>query len=434
MHLFWFFIYNIFVVPLLYIVLKIGGLFNKKIARGIRGRRKLFKNLKTQITKLPVNSPRCWFHVASLGEFEQAKPVIEHAKQVLPNLTVIVSFFSPSGFENAQKFAGADVICYLPFDSFLRSKKFVKLISPDLGVIIRHDIWPNHMWSARRLGVHLLLIDASLSAETMRFKFGIRNFNRDLFSTFDRILAVSDENRLRLQRIYSRPEQILVCGDTRYDQVYERTQETGNIDKLLESGYFQNKRVFIAGSTWPSDENHIVPAIDEMLSRYQNFIAVIVPHEPTPAHVEPLMEHFRTAGISTIRLTELEKSGSWNFRVLVVDCMGLLANIYTLGLVAYVGGSFGPGVHNVLEPMAHGCPVLFGPRHLNSFEAQVLVKSGAGFLVQNSENVLDKLVHFLDDPSEAVSVGKIAKAMVMENVGASEKTVQVMKDFLVERQ
>lgn len=429
MHWFWFLIYNTIVVPLIYIALMIGGLFSKKIALGIRGRKNLFNDLEKQLFNLP-KAPICWFHVASVGEFEQAKPVIEYAKKVFPDLNIIVSFFSPSGYENVRSFPGVEIFCYLPFDSYFQTKKFLQLISPDLIVVIRHDIWPNYVWYAHRKAIPQILIDASVSAKTMRLWCGLRSFNKDVFKNFDRILAISEENKQRLLRIYPRPNHISVCGDTRYDQVYKRTQETGKIDILLESGYFANKRVFVAGSTWPSDEKHVLPAVDEMLSRYNDFIAVMVPHEPTLDHLEPLIDHYKTLAISTARFTELENQESWNFRVLVVDCMGLLANIYAIALVAYVGGSFGPGVHNVLEPVAHGIPVLFGPRHLNSFEAQVLIKRGAGFSVQNSAEILDRLEHLLKDPAKAGSVGKLAKAMVLENIGASEKTVQVFKELL----
>ena len=425
-----FLLYNIVFIPLLFVAVRIGGLLNPKIKRGLKGRRGLFQLLQQNLAEAGPASLRVWMHIASMGELEQAKPVILNLKSRFPQALIILSVFSPSVFKNAKAFQEADIVCYIPLDSFWQAKKFIRLIAPDLALIIRHDIWPNHLWRLRKVGIPTVLLDASIS-DIRRGTFTFfRFFYRILYAHFSEILAISRENAVRVQRVYPFAERLHVCGDTRYDQVYRRTTEPGKIDHLISGGYFQRNRTFVVGSTWPSDEKCLFPAIAEALARYPDLKIVVAPHEPTEVHVADIVSYFKERNICLARYTQMEKTANVSFRVLIIDRLGLLANLYGLGQLAFVGGGFGPGVHNILEPAAHGCAVLFGPRHRNYVEAMQLAKRGGGKPIHSTAEAAAELAAYLEEPSGTLQIGGIALQMVQENLGASERCVDILQKYL----
>lgn len=428
MRTFWLLLYNLFVVPLLYGTFYIAALFNSKISRGILGRRTEAALLPERLARISDANLRCWIHISSLGEFEQARPVLQLLKQQIPDIAIIVSFFSPSGYDNVKNIPEVDVKTYLPFDSFFRAKRFIAQIKPDVAAIIRHDIWPNHVWQLQQAGIPLILIDAAISEKAFRlYRFG-RCFFQQLLAAFSGFLAVSPVDHERLKKIV--PEgKITVIGDTRYDQVYHRARETSKIHALINSNYFASRRVLVAGSIWPSDEKHLLPAVLRLFDDYSDFIFIGVPHEPTPEHVLDLETFFRHRNLSTARFSALGQP-PWDFKALIIDSIGILANLYALGTVAFVGGSFGPGVHSVLEPAAHGCPVLFGPVHRNSQEAILLTEKGGGFSVKNDAECYQELKNLFIDVDKASQVGKRALSLVLDNVGASQKAVAAIKAAL----
>lgn len=428
MRTFWLLLYNFFVVPLLYGTFYIAALFNRKISRGISGRGTEVTLLNEKISRLPNTGARCWIHISSLGEFEQARPVLQLLKQQIPDLAIIISFFSPSGYDNVKNLPEIDLKTYLPFDSFFQAKRFIAKIRPDVAAIIRHDMWPNHVWRLQQAGIPLILIDATVSEKTFRlYRLG-KLFFRHLLAAFSRILTVSPLDRERLQKIVP-DHNITVIGDTRYDQVYNRAHETSKINFLIASHYFTLRRVLVGGSIWPSDEKHLLPAVLKLFADYSDFLFIAVPHEPTPEHVQNLETFFQSQNLIPVRFSALGQS-PWNFQVLIIDSIGILANLYALGTVAFVGGSFGPGVHSVLEPAAHGCPVLFGPEHRNSQEAMLLVETGGGLCVKNDLECYQVLKNLFSDVRNAGQVGKRALNLVLANVGASQKAVAAIKKAL----
>ncbi|MDZ7260834.1 MAG: 3-deoxy-D-manno-octulosonic acid transferase [candidate division KSB1 bacterium] len=428
---FWIVFYNLFLVPLLYGGLRLGGLWIDKIKKGIQGRRTLFETLQLQLSRLQANRPRIWFHVASYGEFEQTKPVLNALRQKFTDAYLILSFFSPSGYEHARNYPAVDVITYLPFDSFSQARKFVTLVQPTVAVIVRHDIWPNHLWQLNRHRIPIFLISASLPETTMRLLPVIRSFNKHLYRYFTQVLAISEESTRRLKKLYPFEQRLRVIGDTRYDQVYQRSLETEKLKFLSSATVLQNKTIFVAGSTWPSDEKHLFPAFQKLSQQRQNLVMILVPHEPSPERISQIKEQLSQMQLTYISLSDYQQwpSGK-NVDVLIVDKMGLLANLYSLGQFAYVGGSFGPGVHNVLEPAVYGIPVFFGPRMRNSFEAEKLISVGAGFVVRDAKEIYEKLNQFLTDTEETKKIGRLARDMVMKNLGASEKVVELIGTYL----
>jgi 3-deoxy-D-manno-octulosonic-acid transferase len=423
MHYFLFIFYNLVGVPFIFFGARIAALFNDKIARGLKGRRALFDHLQGRLAAIPPSRPRIWFHISSMGEFEQAKPVIQALKKQTSDTAVVITFFSPSGYENSLHYSLADVISYLPLDSWRNARRFVRMVRPFAMVVIRHDIWLNFQWRLQREGVPSFLIDASMSQKRLRWIRQVRWFVRDVFRTFHEIHVISSDNIIPFRLLHPRPACIKVMGDTRFDQVVARTREHDRIRPLLDSGWFQRDRCVVAGSTWPSDEKVILPPLQRWVQSSPQHTLMVVPHELNPEHVQMVQDEFSRNGISFVMLSRWLAEPQTRRQVCIVDQMGWLANLYALAGLAYVGGSFGPGVHNVLEPAAHGCYVLFGPRNLNSQEAQRLIACGGARAIAVEEDMEQVLQRFVADPADIIQAGAKALALVQENLGASTRIV-----------
>lgn len=422
---FWKALYNFFIIPLLWFAILIYSLFNKKARKGVKGRLNLFSELERKITGLKEGK-RIWFHSSSMGEFEQAKPIISIIKEKMPEVNVIVSFFSPSGFLNNQKYKFADVITYIPFDSLNNSKKFLDLIKPDIAVFMRYDVWPNFIWKMKKRGIPSLLVDATMNKESKRKLPFIKNFHQFLFSSFTEILTVSKEDAEGFSSFAPHGALISIGGDTRYDQVYNRSRSAKS-KNVISPGLLKNKKVFIAGSSWNSDEERILPAFFKLLEYEKDLMMILVPHEPTEKNLEEIEDELK-GNVSYIRFSALHNYKDEN--VIIIDCIGLLVTLYSYAHVAYVGGGFGDGVHNVLEPAIYGIPVLYGPRNKNSQEAQVLKKIGAGFEINDKADLYKLLRKFFEDEAYRLTAGKVASDHVLSNIGASANIVEKLKKYL----
>ncbi len=425
-----FVIYNIIIVPLLFVSVHIAGLFNAKIKKGLVGRRGLFLNLKSRIDTLAQNQPRLWMHISSAGEFEQGKPIIEEFKKHFQHGQVVLSFFSPSGYENVRIDDDKFIVTYLPIDTYWHAKNFINIVNPTIACVIRHDIWPNFQWRLRKRNIPSFLIDASISDEKRNVYKFFAFLYRTVYATFTNVLAVSQKNALLLKPIYPRPDRLIVIGDTRYDQVEYRARETGKIDLLMKSRYFDKSRTMVAGSTWITDNEHLLPALDRVLHELPDFKVIIVPHELTPQNVNGIETFFQKTGIEVERYSKLVQNHNWAFQVLLVDAFGLLANLYALGKLVYVGGGFGLGVNSVLEPAVYGCSVFFGPRHLNVIEARILKERGGAIIIHDQTEIEQAIKEFLDDPVSGEKRGQIARKMIMENTGASKKALEIMRKVI----
>jgi len=427
-----FFLYNGIFIPLLYLGAGFAAIFNRKIRRGLVGRVGWRRRLAERLSRLPAELPRVWVHISSLGEFEQVKPVLKLLKQRPSPVAVILSFYSPSGFDHAQKYEFADVVTYLPADTWFNARRFLSTLRPSIAAVVRHDIWPNFQWRLHRIGVPSILMDASV---TPHRRISIDFFHRTIrqvYDTFDGVLATSEASVPMLRRMVRHAERIRVLGDTRFDQVYERAQETGRISDLADSGQFDRRGCLVAGSIWPQDEKALLPAVARVLGEQLRFTCILVPHEISAAHLESVEDFFREQGYALARLSQFRQNPG-TLRVLLVDQIGLLANLYALAAMAYVGGGFGTGIHSVLEPAAHGAAVYFGPRHTNSMEALSLIRNGGGCVLRNSEDFYQAIGRLFSAPHEVEAQGQRAFRLVQENLGASARTVEVLLEYLGHR-
>ena len=416
----WFFyLYNVIAIPIIWIGFIILTPFNQKIKQGRNGRKNLFQSLERDLVKFSNHSPRIWIHNSSMGEFEQAKPIIQALKAQCPNSFVIVSFFSPSGFEHAHNTSEADYLCYLPFDSLQHARKFIQTIQPDVAIVVRHDFWPNHLWTLKKMRIPSVLINCSIGTG---YRYRIKpllHIERSLYQCFDAIFTVSELARERCLE-YRFNSNVTVAGDTRYDQVIARASSQHDMIKSLKA-LKKQKICFVLGSTWPGDENTIFQALSAIRVSEKPFWLVVVPHEPTKDHLVTIEKKLDELKFHHLRLSEINATKLTDVDAIVVDRIGILANLYALADLAYVGGGFGVGVHSVLEPAAFGKIVIYGPNHLNSYEAIEMEKTGIGFSVRNATELEKLLTKFLVDPSQLDTLGNKAKRMVQNNLGASDR-------------
>jgi 3-deoxy-D-manno-octulosonic-acid transferase len=433
MESFWYAVYNFLGMPFFRAVLYAGRLVDKKVRRGLDGRKSLFRDLEKTVPPLEPKRPRFWIHNSSMGEFEQAKPLIEALKARFPGSSVVVTFFSPSGLDHVKQHPGADLLCYLPLDSRRNAERFIRILKPDVGVVVRHDIWPNHIRALKRNGIPAVLINFSLRPGLRLRLPVVRGLLRFLFNPFDRILAVSQET-VRSSRVCGLdPGKVEITGDTRYDQVVRRMRDAERAAaplRPLKGG----RHVLVFGSTWPSDEAVVFPLLEKLRDADVGIWSVMVPHEPTKKHLALIETQCGRSGLTCRRLSSVESSPFGRpFDVLLVDRVGILASLYAVGDAAFVGGGFGPGVHSVLEPAAFGKPIFFGPRCGNSFEAGQLRSRGGGFMVSDPDGFRELLLPLLRDRDRLKQTGERSLALVRENLGATERIVSRLEALVTGR-
>ncbi|MFZ1730164.1 MAG: glycosyltransferase N-terminal domain-containing protein [Bacteroidota bacterium] len=411
----WKFLYNIIILPPLWIAFRMLWLFNRKVRRGLRGRHTSLQRLRVFIRNNPARR-RLWVHASSMGEFEQAKPIIEALRKRDPELVIIASFFSPSGYENNLRYRSVDAVVYIPFDTAGNARKFLELIQPTAAVFIRYDVWPNHIWTCRRMGIPVMLANATLRDNSGRLLPVIRQFHRRIFDSMDAILTVSPKDAAAFGRMKLQRPRIEVVGDTRYDRVAGKAA-LSRLRMLVPEHILKGRKAIVVGSSWPEDEEVLLPALFALLARDKELLCIIVPHEPSIDHLE-FLEYRLNGSIPSIRFSYLQ---SWNGeRVLIVDSIGILLPLYAVADVAFVGGGFKSNVHNTLEPAAYGIPVLFGPKIGNSQEAQELADAGGGFIVRSREEIEATLEQLLSDDLARSTAGKAAGRFVSERSGSTE--------------
>jgi 3-deoxy-D-manno-octulosonic-acid transferase len=420
-------LYNAIVLPLATTGAYALSPFKEKIREALHGRRESIPNW--QEAARTINGRPVWFHVSSVGEYEQAKPLISSLAVDHPSIPVIISFCSPSGYRFASKKEKLDhqnnvkFIDYLPLDSTRNARSCLAALAPRLLVFVKFDLWPNLIWEAESLQVPTVLIDGTLSTSSRRLSSIGRRFYRDVYDCFDKILAIgeADADRFRL----SNPEHpgIRVTGDTRFDRVMERA----GVSRSLRFHLPDKKHLrIIAGSTWPKDEAHILPGLARILNEEPDLQLIIAPHEPTSERVASLCSWASERGLEAGLLS----SERLNVRVIVVDSVGILAELYRACDAAYVGGSFSTGVHSVIEPAIMGIPVIFGPAHDNSLEALELVRRGGGAAVSDADGVYAILKLAIESEEKRSSMGNAAKSYVESQLGSTKRCMEEITEYL----
>ncbi len=401
-----------------------------KLAQGLAGRQGLMTRLVDAADKVRDG---VWFHVTSVGEYEQARPIIEAIRSRKPDLPVAVTHFSPSGYTFALKRPCADLHDYLPFDHPADMEQLVRAWQPRLLVFVKFDCWPNQVLAADAAGVPIVLLAGSLQPASTRLKPMARPLFRDVFNRFAHLGVCTEEDRIRFVDGLGVTAPVSVTGDTRVEQVivrYEAASAGQTCQRLRDLG----GRLFILGSTWPADEDLWLPVLKTLLTEYPDVRIVLTPHEPEPARLAALETALSRQSITHQRLSALMAGpvpeSNHEARVILTDSIGVLAEIYRAGHLAYVGGSFTTGVHNTMEPAIARMPVLFGPVIQNAEEAGLLVRRGAGFVLTQPEGALACARTLLGTPGELARLGEKARQVVLDQRGATQRSIAAIESYL----
>jgi len=422
MNLFWIIFYDVVVIPLFWLILHAAALFNNKVRRGIDGRKDLFDRLSSETAKLK-GTRRIWVHSSSMGEFEQAKPIIAALRKRYKDIHIIVSFFSPSGYDHSRNYRLADLITYIPFDTASNARRFIETIKPTAAIMMRYDVWPNHIRQLHARGIPVFIANATMRPNSARFTFGLRSFHHSLYDMLTGIYTVSERDVAAFKRFGLRQAKLEAIGETRYDQVWQRSEEAKK-KNLIAASVLKKRKVFVVGSSWPEDEEVLLPTFRKLLKYDSNALMILVPHEPTLEALEAI----ETALANKPRSIRFSNMNDYNNEpVIIVDSVGILTALYQYADVAYVGGSFRQGIHNVLEPAVYGIPVLYGPKHENSQEALELARRGGGIVVQDQQDCYRALRTLLSDEQERGHAGTVALKLVKENIGATERLLERIK-------
>lgn len=394
--------------------IRLAALWNRKAALWVKGRKNWQHSLSSAI---PAERHVCWFHCASLGEFEQGRPLMEALKAQQPDIFLLLTFFSPSGYEIRKNYALADHIMYLPLDTNRNARKFINLARPQQAFFVKYEFWPNYIRALSVSKTKLYNVSGAFRPGQVFFKKH-GQWYRNLLQAFTWFFVQNQQSAELLKSIDI--EKVTISGDTRFDRVLKNAAAASQYPVI--EAFCLGHTVFIGGSTWPVDEQMIA----HYIARHQaDTRFILVPHEVGETHIARLQA---LLGPQTLRYTQAITQTSPEARVLIVDTIGILATAYRHAHVAYVGGAFGKGLHNILEAAVYGLPVIFGPRHSKFPEAEQLIEAGGGFSVSTHDEftaIADKLL--LHTPARS-SAGQCAAEFVRINAGATARILARLSD------
>ena len=425
---FWFLTYNLILLPLLSGIVKIFASYNSKISESIEKREGLWERLEVAVSKRDWQKPLLWFHVASAGEFLQAQPLI--VRCIAEGAECVVTYSSVNAFHwlqrpdqtETQNLLAAE---FLPVDKIHNIRSLLGLLQPSRLVWVSYDLWPNLVWEAYRQGIPQSLVSGIIHAGSLRtVNFIGRSFYHSLYECLEHILTVSEADSQRVLSAIPNHPLVKVMGDTRCDSVLER-RDNIEIPQLPPAA--KDSFVFVAGSTWPQDESCIFSGLQEALNKFPELFLVLAPHEPTEEHLKNAENFF--SGTQMVRWSQVN-TATLDVRILLIDSVGILAGIYHSAKIAYVGGAFTTGVHNILEPAAMGAAVAFGPKHSNSMEALIMLEQKLATTVKNSSEFQNWLFDILGNQELCDQLGRSSKEFVETQAGAAKICIPFLMDGL----
>lgn len=397
-------------------VVRLVSPFHKKARKMIVGHKQTYGILRD---KVDPNAEYVWFHAASLGEFEQGRPIIEAVKEKYPHYKILLTFFSPSGYEVRKDYPLADIVCYLPFDKKRNVRKFLGLVKPKMAIFIKYEFWYNFVNILHRKEIPVYMVSAIFRPEQMFFKWYGKRMQKVLH--LYKLLCVQDErSKLLLERIGVTA--VSVCGDTRFDRVLEISRQAKKIDvieRFSEISKEKEQKVLVVGSSWPKDEDVYIPYFNAT----ENVKLIIAPHEMNESHIKYIESNLKRR---TIRYSQATIENVGDYDCIIIDCFGLLSSIYRYGQIAYIGGGFGVGIHNVLEAAVYSVPVIFGPNFKKFIEALGLIEAGGGYSVADYNAFRGLMDEFLQYDETLISAGKLAGDFVTQNSGAANRVLDAI--------
>jgi len=378
-----------FVVGLYGLVIALAAIFNTKAKLWIQGRKNWPERLQQAVKPLQeAGKPIVWVHCASLGEFEQGRPLIEALRAQYPQPAIVLTFYSPSGYQIRQNYAHADVVCYMPLDTCRNALIFIKILQPSLVVFVKYEFWYHHLQALFQAQIPVILVAALFRPGQLFFKWYGEPF-RQLLMGYSRIFAQNEASAALLRK--AGVNQVEVAGDTRVDRVIQMAAQPANYEAV--EVFAGSSPVWVCGSTWPQDEALLLPFINTQLP--PDWKVIIAPHEISENHIAALE---KAVAIGAVRYSRYAQTpAATAARVLIIDNVGMLAHLYQYGRLAYIGGGFGHGIHNTLEPAAFGLPVILGPRYEKFEEAVYLVAHGGFFAVSSADELHRSFQHLLKE-------------------------------------
>jgi 3-deoxy-D-manno-octulosonic-acid transferase len=413
------FIYNLIVV-LADFILKIVGLFSKKIKLFVEGRKSVFKILSN---KIKYYDKTIWFHAASLGEYEQGLPVMERIKSRFPNHLIVLTFFSPSGYEVRKNNTLADVTVYLPLDTQTNVEQFMKIVRPDMAFFIKYEYWPNYLNALQNREIPTYLISGIFREKQVFFKW-YGGFYRKALDAFEHFFVQNSSSKELLLKLGK--TNVTVSGDTRFDRVFAILNQNNQLDFIEK--FKNNTLTVVVGSSWPKDESLLV----DCMNSSNNVKFIIAPHNINKDQIADLKNQIskKTMLFSSINFNDLDASKLNEYDVLIIDTIGILTKIYSYADIAYVGGGFGkPGVHNILEPATFGVPIIIGPNYSHFAEATALVKMEGCTSISNQEELNETFDKLLQNSDIRLEKGHICSTFVEMNKNATE----IIMNYIIQK-
>lgn len=418
-------IYNIVIYFVLWGI-AIASLFNEKVRKMWRGEREAFKILKQ---KVDPNAKYIWFHAASLGEFEQGRPLMERIRKDYPQYKILLTFYSPSGYEVRKNYEGADIICYMPVDTRLNAIRFLRLVRPVMAFFIKYEFWSNFLHILKHRNIPTYSVSSIFREDQVFFKWYGRSY-AGVLKCFTRFFVQNEESKRLLEGIGITA--VDVVGDTRFDRVLQIKEaakhlpicaafRTGVASSQSADVPHHDFKVFVAGSSWPPDENVFIPFFNE----HKDWRLLIAPHVIAEEHLKLILSLIKDKKV--VRYTQTTPEEAAEADVLIIDCFGLLSSMYNYGDVAYIGGGFGVGIHNTLEAAVWNMPVIFGPNNKKFQEAQGLLKSGGGFEINTYEDFSGLMSSLMNDETFLKQAGDKAGTFVAHLAGATDKVLASVK-------
>lgn len=409
--------YNI-IMYIIQLGVAIGSIFNDKLRKMWQGEQDAVQTLRK---KVDPDADYIWFHAASLGEFEQGRPLMEQIKKSYPQYKILLTFFSPSGYEVRKNYEGADIITYLPIDTVGNARQFLRTVRPVMAFFIKYEFWYNYLHILQYRGIPAYSVSSIFRPDQVFFKWYGRGYGRVL-KCFTRFFVQNEESKKLLESIGI--HDTMVVGDTRFDrvlQIKEASKQLPIVERFVKGTPEDQKKVFVAGSSWQPDEEIFL----KYFNNHRDWKLIVAPHVIGEDHLKFIFSLIKDKKV--VRYTQATEDNVAEADVLIIDCFGLLSSVYHYGDVAYVGGGFGVGIHNVLEAAVWGMPVLFGPNNKHFAEAQGLLQSGGGIEIEDYETFSLIMSQLSDGSAYYDTCGQEAGAFVQSLAGATKKVLSSVK-------
>lgn len=416
-------IYSVIIYPLFVLLGHIMALFIPKIRRPLLERYYIYKKLKLWRATSENRRQTILIHSSSMGEFEHIKPLIKKLNDT-SEVNIIVTFFSPSGYENIKKYEGVSLFVYMPFDFKWLWKKFFLISQTEIMIISKHDVWINQIQVAKKMGVKSVLVNASLSTKSSRTSFFAKIILSNVYQSLNTIYTISEEDKNQFKKTF-KCDNAIVVGDTKFDQVLIRKEKTA-IKEILKREWLQNSTNVLFGSIWPEDAENVLSCLPEILEKENKLKLIIAPHQPTPESIYNIASYLNQLKIEYFSQRTFDKESE----VIIIDEVGFLADLYKYADLAYVGGSFKQGIHNVMEPAIYGIPVIYGPVHTNSYEAVKLFEEGGSKIVKNVEEFKTALLELINKPKLREQMGEKGYSFATRNTGSTDRIISNIHKWL----